>query len=157
MICPVQKITIKTYFEMKRLFTMIGVGMMILLCSCNNQKYKSLESENKQLIQRIDSLNIIVKVQCELANKNAKEAKIQKTIADSALTVAKEYRILADSAAAEAKSQAELAWLNKKEALRQTMLSTEKRNQMEELRQTMLSTEKRKQADSIANQPKVKK
>lgn len=38
----------------------LAAGLVLLLCNCTNQKIKSLESENSQLIKQVDSLNILL-------------------------------------------------------------------------------------------------
>jgi hypothetical protein len=161
---------------MKKILIIFGAVMIMFLVSCNKQMYKSLETENKKLIQRIDSLNIMLKIQSDLALANAKQASTQKRIADSAVVLAKlqkqiadnstadamrlaviakknaevamMQRAITDSAVAVAKFQKQLADSSTAEAMRLALIA--KANAKEALRQ-------RVRADSIANQLKVKK
>ena len=81
--------------EMKKILFLHGLIMMMIFWSCSNQRCKSLESENKQLRQQLDSCILV--------------AKMQKAIADSAYAMALRQREKADSMAAEARKQAEIS------------------------------------------------
>jgi hypothetical protein len=45
---------------MKKYLFMLATGLVLLFSNCTNQRIKSLESENSQLKEQIDSLNILL-------------------------------------------------------------------------------------------------
>jgi outer membrane murein-binding lipoprotein Lpp len=126
---------------MKRLFTLMIVGLSLLLTSCSNQKYKTLESKNKQLQHQIDSLKQDIDSCRKVATRNAFEAKRQHEIAEL-------QALMADKSAAEAKRQMRIALIqsdsaahaknraikNALEAARQRDLYIECREKQEKLK-----------------------
>lgn len=59
---------------MKKGLLILAAGLLLLLCNCSNQKIKSLESENSQLIEKIDSLTIRLHEASELRKLAEKRA-----------------------------------------------------------------------------------